>query len=420
MTINDRKTNNKKRKSKKKITKTIGEKLGEGSFGCVVTPPIKCKKKSKKVELLDLNNNKYVSKLINAYDEDEKDELKREIKINKLVYKIDPDNVFFVSFIKTCPIKIKSLKYRKDIYYMKQNTKLLGKSQDDNLCYVNKLTKNIIMMNAGVNLTDVISYHIYHTMRALIKLEIKNIFKHLLKGLKILHSNGIAHLDIKLDNISFSVSNDGIYHVRLLDFGFSEKENKKSQHIIHSYPFGTTGYMAPDMYVLCKLREYGDYVKLKDLHINSNKIYIVNKIHQSIKSNELKYHNDISLFKINVVNNSKKNLDKDLDNYFNTNHHNSNIKKEYIINKNDIKKIYNNLVNEMGERKLKGKFSNKINGYKYKYDIYALGISFHIMINELKIKDDKLTRLVMHMVEPIPDKRYDAEQCLRYMNLIDK
>ena len=33
--------------------------------------------------------------------------------------------------------------------------------------------------------------------------------------------------------------------------------------------------------------------------------------------------------------------------------------------------------------------------------------------------DNKLYNLIMHMVEPLPDKRYDAEQCIKYMNLID-
>lgn len=391
---NERKTNNKKDK-KEKLKKTvkikkIGKKLGEGSFGCVVTPPVMCKKRSKKIDMLDYNNNNYVSKLINIYSDLELDEMKREIKLNKIIYKLDTNNKYFVSFIKTCPIKMNTLKYRKDVEKIKAS-KIIGKSESDELCYVNKKTKNIIMMNAGVNIDDVLVYKIYSTMRSLMKIEIYNIFKHLLKGLQILHSNEIVHLDIKPENMSFSISKDGNYHIRYLDFGFSEIANK-NKHKIHSYIFGTPGYMSPDMYILCKLKEYSSYIKIKDLVIKSNKDYIINKVKKSIKKNEFEHHENISLYK-----------------YY----------PQLTITRDILNNIYNKFTNELINNNIQNLFSEKINGLKYKYDIYALGITFHEIISELRIKDERLKELIIKMVEPNPYKRFNVDQCVKMINKIN-
>ena len=67
--------------------------------------------------------------------------------------------------------------------------------------------------------------------------------KQLFNGLKYLHDIGIAHRDIKLDNIMMS-SSEGSAVPKFIDFGLSKffAPNEKSRD-----PFGTLAYCAPEI-----------------------------------------------------------------------------------------------------------------------------------------------------------------------------
>ena len=72
---------------------------------------------------------------------------------------------------------------------------------------------------------------------------LKKTFKNLLLGLKTIHDNGFAHLDIKSENIGLTYdSNDHNYlpNIEYLDFGSSKKIGEMST------PKGTLEYMSPD------------------------------------------------------------------------------------------------------------------------------------------------------------------------------
>ena len=64
----------------------------------------------------------------------------------------------------------------------------------------------------------------------------------ILNGLAYLHSKGIAHRDIKPDNIGFDVN----MHAKLLDFGLC-KEDAKHSHLACGTPF----YVAPEV-IMCE------------------------------------------------------------------------------------------------------------------------------------------------------------------------
>ena len=70
----------------------------------------------------------------------------------------------------------------------------------------------------------------------------RHYFKQILKALNYMHYKGVAHKDIKPDNIMVDCNND----VKLIDFGFASPiENCYS--INHKRREGTVEYMTPEM-----------------------------------------------------------------------------------------------------------------------------------------------------------------------------
>jgi protein-serine/threonine kinase len=70
-------------------------------------------------------------------------------------------------------------------------------------------------------------------------------FYHVLSGLEYMHDIGIAHRDIKLENILMGKESDG---VKLIDFGQSF-EFKKNDEYVYAYDLcGTEGYFPPEYY----------------------------------------------------------------------------------------------------------------------------------------------------------------------------
>lgn len=72
---------------------------------------------------------------------------------------------------------------------------------------------------------------------------VKRVVLQLILGVKYLHSFGIVHRDLKLENVMMSdVSNSAI--PKIVDFGLSKiiGPNEKSRE-----PFGTVGYVAPEV-----------------------------------------------------------------------------------------------------------------------------------------------------------------------------
>lgn len=69
----------------------------------------------------------------------------------------------------------------------------------------------------------------------------KMIFSQLVKGVGYLHSKGIVHLDLKLDNILIDLSNV----VKIVDFGFSRSLVEPDQLL--ELICGTPYYMGPEL-----------------------------------------------------------------------------------------------------------------------------------------------------------------------------
>ena len=110
-----------RRKSKLSSLKTKkqsgGKVLGEGGFGCVISPPLKCKKKFLK-EPYSIDEN-YISKIV-EYDEEDTD-VWNELNLGKILLKIDRNQRYFSPIVNGCFLH-KQKKRNNDIAYLMRSS----------------------------------------------------------------------------------------------------------------------------------------------------------------------------------------------------------------------------------------------------------------------------------------------------------
>lgn len=395
MKIKNNKTKKKIIHLNKKLSKrqTGGEKLGEGSFGCVVTPPISCGKKN--------YSNKYVSKLITVNDSDDLNDIKNELNMNNLVNSVDKQNKYFTTIIDGCVLKNVDKK-RKDIKFV--NKKNVSKKD---VCLVLKKRKNmnLIMKHAGLNLDDVLLYDKYKSERKILKNNYLRLFHNTLIGLKKIHNINLTHHDIKTDNFALKVSDKDNISLTYLDFGLMEDNLELKKLGVSSFSrsvYGTPGFMAPDMYVLAKIIKYLDIYSVTDLQKEKMKDRICNSIIKEINKYETGFQVSINMnlislnFPISEIKSAK--LSFNSYNLFNIKH---------------IQFLYDFFLKNIIEKKIINLCYDK-HGINHKYDIYALGISFFKIIQALNINNKKIINLIKNMVEIHPMHRYNVNQCINH------
>lgn len=413
--VKNNKYNSKKYKNYKKTKKAQfgGLKLGEGGFGCVIGPYIMCNNKKSS------NKHYKVSKIIQSETEDYKEEymLYRKIK------NIDPKQKYLLSFVDSCILKENNINNREDVIIVNYKDKKKTSSSNDfniidsdknikddeldNYCKFDPRLKyfNQIQIYGGKELSTYFKISETDTRYKTIKSNFRFIFKHLLEGLKLLHKNKVVHRDIKPQNILLDLSSIKLHILppRYIDFGLSTDMNLTYTIEDIGHRQGTAKYIPIDIYIAYKIvkllyknidvfSKYGKNILLTDVITMYN-----TKYKQEYKKDKL----DKSFLKF-------KSNTGDL------------VDSTKYLNNNDIILLVNKLLKQYSKDTLLSNNSKIYDGYLYKADVFALGLTMRKMYNAFQINNNKFENLLKYMLHPNPDKRYNVNQCLKHIALKKK
>lgn len=389
-----------------------GKYMGSGTFGCVLTPNIKCHNKA---DFKDVNieNKKLISKLstYKYYDSDSLETVYDEIEVGKRIFKIDKECLYLCPIIHHCRIKdLNDVNTREDIKMkniedMNDVDLEYKKEGHEKKCLFNIneefIAINLISYKAGIDLHAFFKGD-FKKEKTLFKKELKKIITDLLIGLKMLHHNHITHKDIKLNNICISFDNN-IPLIKYIDFGLSEDLDDLDQTTSNIINSGTPAYMSPDFIVLIEMKKK----KFKSLANNKkNHINIINKLYNSIKSN-------LSTFTNKGLNKTflKGNLDTPQINFYINEKDNNN----YFITKKEISELFIFILNIYKNNELINYYFRPINGLNSKFDIFSLGLIMFELKKKMNIKDILLVNLLKNMLEINSINRFSIDDCLNHI-----
>lgn len=415
-----------KLKKTNKIILRGGRYLGQGAFGCVITPALQCGQKSKKKSFgkkrysISRNN---VSKIISRTDIDVDDTVKNEINVSNKLKHIDPSQKYFLYIKENCKIRdipnersnVASVRFLDEESLEIQM--LDRKKLDKHHCEVDlKLEpRNLILSDGGKELGDVLriyakaqassrsgfksEYKSEYLAKYADEIEMAHLiyknFKHharvLLEGIYKLHQNNITQRDIKIENlmIDWTSKEKRQIIIRIIDFGLSEiLDHQYISSISNIHSQGTEELIPPDITI-------ASYLKKNYKYFEFNKEHIINKIFRELEKGVRKTFIDL-------------NLDSSI------------IKPKTI---DIIYNIYKSFTDNTILSKYFGDSKDKFNGYVQKADLYALGITFYEILHKFCVmhpscsdlkKNPKLTHLLKNMIELDPNKRYNVLQCLQH------
>ena len=175
---------------------TNPKKVGEGTYGCVHNPPLKCKKKPYNPDLTK------VSKILTIKNAN------NELKEFKIIQQIDKKEDFHLGKPKSC--------FPDDNEENKTAVDECRRFTSDD---INRRYKLLLLNNGGDNLSEIEDKLAKLTVNSNNRRKLENFWldmSRLIYGTKALIENGIVHHDLKQQNI---VYNDKTGRVNFIDFG---------------------------------------------------------------------------------------------------------------------------------------------------------------------------------------------------------
>jgi len=197
--------------------------LGQGSYGCVYSPPPKCKNDNQSFE------KDHIAKVF--YNE--AGFQSEQMIYDKIVNKVDPKHKFTPSISATC----------------ETNAQSVDKNEDHKCFFGIDGQKQLVMKNKGMDLNNVLKEDILYEKKA------ASIFKNMLpviEGIQVMDKKNYAHLDIKPANMLFDPHTN---EVTLIDFGLATTKGmiyRKNEIQKHCYRYI---FYPPEFQYICKIRK---------------------------------------------------------------------------------------------------------------------------------------------------------------------
>jgi len=214
----------------------IPKKIGEGSYGCVHNPPLKCRDKPYNPDPTK------VSKILT------KKNANNELKEFKLIKKADKKEDFHLGKPDSCFPDTN-----------KENQTAIDKCKRFSSILIRADYKLLLLKNGGDNLSQIEDKFKKLKFTNANRIKLENFWldmSRLIYGSKVLMDNGIVHHDLKQQNI---VYNEKTGRVNFIDFGLmmtTKEMLKKAEG--SRYPFGEHWSFPPDILFY----NYVDYKKL--------------------------------------------------------------------------------------------------------------------------------------------------------------
>lgn len=179
-----------RKKESKRISKL--RKLGEGSYGCVVSHPLPCSGKETVISTAN-KERKEVAKLFY-----EKDKFNKEVSLAKKVKKVDPSEEKMLVATKACPVSKKVLEDPLNASAISK-CEVLGHSvsDKDDVAPVSKNVWQIAMPYSGVQLDKAVQRYKRHIPVKTLASMIAPLFEAII----LLQQSKLVHQDIKYENV---------------------------------------------------------------------------------------------------------------------------------------------------------------------------------------------------------------------------
>lgn len=368
--------------------------IGEGSYGCVHKPSLRCLKdytKNSNIQYTD-----YVSKLMKTSD------AVSELKEFVVIGSYDPANEFHLGTPVLCQPELNDKIIDSEI----SKCKYIDSSE---VKTAPKDYKILLMKYGGPDLKNLCSSELKKFLATKTKFKTDQFWLevyHLLKGLRFFRDNGIVHNDIKPQNILFNMKTGKL---AFIDFGLMRskediiKSSKKSDNflgIYHwSYPFDC-GLMNKDKYDayndLSVIRKTAYNTQLSDMIVTSNNSNSDSNSNKPLKKNT---------FEMLIKNPSSFNI---LFTYINTNGKSPSDTNKYGYLKHFFDGM-NNLLNTNG-------YVTNLERIVSSIDVYGLGFTMKYILNcfyrHKAVNIDMFTRLSTFF-----HKMYDFNPETREINI---
>jgi len=365
--------------------------IGEGTYGCIHKPSLRCKGNKK------LNYTNKVSKIL------KKEDANAELKEYKIISKIDKETQYYLGVPTKCNIK-NTQKNKNDLDKC-ENNKLKSAFVHD----INSLSL-LVMKDGGINLKEFAKKNRYNGKNhdlELFWIEMQRLFH----GFAILQKHNIVHYDMKPQNALYD---EKIHRVNLIDFGHMRNvrkilnDSKKSRNVLSvfhwSYPFESFFYSKANYSHFSHYNE--DEKENFYQHINEK----VNELQLSVGGEGT--HRKERTIKKEIVN--YKDAAEEIVSFF-----------EYIVNHSNkdsviqtIETYMKDFYNVLFEVIVPGKYDEFMKTSMKTIDSYGLGFSIIYIINQLETNMEnrefitKIKSLGYKMTTPDIRKRMGIEDAL--------